>query len=71
MGRITFKSTAEEVEDFILFHKYIATDENYDTDIESFLVQAENIVDSISKDGPVPKELISKLIELVGDEYDG
>jgi len=34
-------------------------------------MEAEDFVDSISKDEPVPEELIFKLIQLVGDEYDG
>jgi hypothetical protein len=72
MGKITTNSSADEVEDFILYHKYIASDENYGKVIEDFLVKAENIVDSLSeKNEKIPPDLIIKLINLVGDEYDG
>ena len=71
MGKITTHSSAEEVEDFILYHKYIASDENYGKEIKDFLVKAEDIVDSLKGNKKVSADLINKLISLVGDEYDG
>lgn len=71
MGRISFDSKAFEVEDFILYHKYVASDEKYGKEIKDFLVRAEEIVDKIPKSDPVPEDLITQLIKLAGDEYDG
>jgi hypothetical protein len=71
MGKITYDSSREEVEDFILYHKYIASDENYGKEIENILVRAEDIVDSLSENEKVTSDLIHKLINLVGDQYNG
>lgn len=72
MGKLSIHSSPEEVEDFILFHKYIASDENYGKEIEDFLVKAEDLVDHLlERNEKVPPELIHQLINLVGDDYDG
>lgn len=71
MGVITTNSPIEEMEDFILYHKYVSSDYNYGEAVEQFLIEAEDIVDHLPKDGTVPEDLIEKLIELVGNEYDG
>jgi hypothetical protein len=72
MGKITTNSSADELIDFITFHKYLSFDVEYGKEIEDFLVGTERIVDSLSeKNEKIPSDLIIKLIYLVGDEYDG
>jgi hypothetical protein len=71
MAHINNKSTAGEVLNFVLFHRYISDDEGYPESSVNFLWNAESIVESLPSSSPAPEDLIIELIKLFGTEYPG
>jgi hypothetical protein len=74
--RLNAQSTGLEAKKYVLFYKYLSFDEDFGPDGEQLLMEAGKVLDSLSESESesesefIPENLLNRLVEKFGDEYD-